>query len=198
MKTNQQSKTLKLATIAMLSAISFVLFLIEFPVIPAFSHLKLDFSDIPAIIGGLLYGPHWAIFIELIKNVIELAVKGMGTQMGFGNIMNFIVGCAYVVPFCVVYKALSKKEKISKTVSILVASVVGVVSIIVLGIIGNYFIDPPFFKYFLGIELSSEALWSAIWAATAVNAIKGAMLSVLGFPLVLVLIERLNKVLKIK
>ena len=185
----------KVVTIAMLSAVSFVLYLLEFPILPSMGHLKLDFSDIPALLAGLMFGPGWAVPVELLKNVIEMLVKGMGTQMGFGNLMNFIVGCAYIVPFCLVYQKLVGKDK-KKPVAIVVASAVGIVSIIGFGIVGNYFIDPPFFKYFLGVELTSETLWPAIWSATALNAIKGVMLSVVSFPIILALVDRLKKAMK--
>lgn len=193
MKKSKNENLSKIAITAMLSAISFVLFLFEFPVLAAFGHLKLDFSDVPAIVGGLLCGPWSAVVIELMKNLIELMVKGLGTQMGFGNIMNFIVGCAYVLPFCFCYKTFSQKLKIKRSINIALSGIIGIISITVIGVLGNYFIDPPFFKYFLGVNLSSQALWSAIWAATAVNAIKGVMLTVLGFPVIMAVISRIKK-----
>ena len=197
METKSQKNLVKLVTVAMLSAVSFVLYLLEFPIIPGASHLKLDLSDIVALTGGLLYGPAWGVVIELIKNVIELLVKGLGSQMGFGNIMDFIAGSAYIVPFCLSYKAMTKKSNDKKVVALVVSSVVGLASRILIGIGGNYLIDPPFFKYFLGFELTSETLWPAIWSATAINAIKGVMLSIASFPIVIVLLDRLKKIVKI-
>lgn len=173
--------------VAMLCAVSFVLYLLEFPLFPGAGHLKLDLSDVPALVGAMLYGPFWGVVIELVKNLIELAVKGMGTQMGFGNLMNFIVGIAYIVPFCLIYKRGKKKS------GVVVAAVVGIVSIVLVGIGANYLIDPPFFKYFLGVTLESKALWGAIWSATALNAIKGAMLGVLSFVLIPTLIRKIEK-----
>ncbi len=173
--------------VAMLCAVSFVLYLLEFPLFPGAGHLKLDMSDVPALVGAILYGPLWGVVIELVKNLIELAVKGMGTQMGFGNLMNFIVGIAYIVPFCLIYKRSKKKS------GVVVAAVVGIVSIVLVGIGANYLIDPPFFKYFLGVTLESKALWGAIWSATALNAIKGAMLGVLSFVLIPTLIRKIEK-----
>lgn len=170
----------------MLCAVSFVLYLLEFPLFPGASHLKLDFSDVPALVGAMIFGPVWGVVIELVKNLIELAVKGIGSQMGFGNLMNFIVGSAYIIPFCLVYKKHKKKT------GVLLAGVLGIVSIVLVGIGANYFIDPPFFKYFLGVTLESSALWAAIWSATALNAIKGVMLSVLSFVLVPTLIKRID------
>ncbi len=194
--TNQ--KTFKMVFTGLLSAISFVLFLFEFQVIPGVEHLKLDFSDIPALIGAIFFGPAVGVGVEFIKNIIEMSVKGIGTQMGFGNLMNFLVGCAYIVPFSIVFNKLSKKENSTAFKNTVISSVFGVISIIVIGIAGNYIIAPLFFKYFMGVILPSNALWAAIWGATALNAIKGVMLSVVAYPSMVLLSSRLGAQFKIK
>ena len=188
MKKNQQKQIQKLAITAMLSAISFVLFLLELPpLIPAIAHLKLDLSDIPALFAAVVYGPWTGVVVELIKNILEMIFKGIGTQMGFGNLMNFIVGCAYVVPFAIVYR------KMKSTKGIILSSVMGLLTILVIGVGANYFVTPLFFKFFLKIELDSTTLCAAIGAATLTNLIKGVMLSIVSFPLIKVLVERLKK-----
>lgn len=185
--------TRKIALLAMLSAMAFVLFLFEVPLIPGNSYLKLDLSDIPALAGGILLGPVSAVIIELIKNVVELLVKGLGTQLGFGNIMNFVVGVAYVVPFAIAYKEFVKKYK--NEIAILISSVIGLASIVVLGICGNYVIAPLFFKYFMNTILTGDALWGAIWSATTLNLVKGIFLSIISFPLIKVVCERIKKLI---
>lgn len=185
-----------LAVCAMLSAMSFVLMLLEFPITPpAMGHLKMDFSDIPALFAGVIYGPLYAVIIELVKNILELITKGVGTQMGFGNLMNFIVGCAYVVPFSLVLR--KHKSEMKETKNILIAAFSGLITIVVLGIGANYFIAPMFFKHFLGITLDDAGLWTAVLSATALNAIKGLMLSVIAFPLVKGMVDRVKKIAKI-
>lgn len=47
----------RLVGIACLSALAFILMLFEFPIIPMASYLKIDFSDVPVLIGGYIYGP---------------------------------------------------------------------------------------------------------------------------------------------
>ncbi len=184
-----------LAVCAMLSAMSFVLFLLEFPVTPpAMGHLKMDFSDIPALFAGIVFGPFYAVIVELIKNVLELITKGIGTQMGFGNLMNFIVGCAYVVPFSFILRR--NKNEMKETKNILIAAFSGLITIVVLGIGANYFIAPLFFKHFLGITIDDAGLWTAVLSATALNAIKGLMLSVIAFPLVKGMVDRVKKIAK--
>jgi len=185
-----------LAICAMLSAMSYVLMLLEFPVTPpAMGHLKMDFSDIPALFVGVIFGPVYSIIVEFVKNILEFVSKGMSTQMGFGNIMNFIVGCAFVVPFSFVLRR--NKEKMKETKTILVAGICGLLSIVIIGIGANYFIAPLFFKHFMGVELTSEALRAAVGSATALNAIKGVMLTVISFPIVKGMLDTVRKVAKV-
>lgn len=193
MKKKNKTNIVTVAVCAMLSAMAFVLMLLEFPVTPpAMGHLKMDFSDIPALFAGLVFGPWHAVIVELVKNLLELIVKGVGTQMGFGNLMNFIVGCAYVVPFSIVMK--KKKDKMKETKTILLAGISGFLAIVILGVGANYFVAPLFFKYFLNIELDSATLWAAVGSATALNAIKGVMLTVISFPIVKGMLDTVRKI----
>lgn len=196
MKKTKQDPLIMLCIVAMLSAIAFVLMLLEFPVapIPAAAHLKMDLSDIPALFGAIIYGPVAGILIEFIKNLLELALKGFGSQMGFGNLMNFIVGSAFVVPFSLIYRHLKKKNKDSK--GILFGSIAGFISIVGIGFGANYLISPLFFKYFLGVVIDDATLWAAIGTATIINVVKGIMLSFISLPIIKVIIKRLKFIAK--
>lgn len=184
----------RVCVISMLSAIAFVLMLLEFPVapIPAAAHLKMDLSDIPALFGAIVYGPVAGVVIELIKNLLELLIKGFGTQMGFGNLMNFIVGCAFVVPFSAIYRSFKKKEK--ETKGIVAGSVIGFLAIVLIGLGTNYVVAPLFFKHFLGISFDDATLWAAIGTATIVNAVKGLMLSIVSVPLIKGIVTRVKRI----
>ena len=193
----QKNNIIIIAVCAMLSAMAFVLMLLEFPVTPpAMGHLKMDFSDIPALFAGVFFGPVYAVIIELVKNLLELIVKGIGTQMGFGNLMNFIVGCAFVLPFSVVLR--KRKDKMKESGTIFLADICGLVSILIIGFAANYFVAPLFFKEFLGVEIGGETLWTAVISATALNAIKGVMLSVVAFPMVKGMLDAVKKVISNK
>ena len=169
----RKSRVFRISVIAVFSALAFVLFLFEFPIIPGVEHLKFDLGDIPAFIGGLSFGPVAGILIELIKNLLQLFTKGIGSTMGYGNIMNFLVGIAMVVPFVLIYRKYIKSWGYLKTV--LISGLAGLVSIVVVGFLGNLLIAPFYFKQFLGIELTNEALMAAVWSATALNVIKGIL-----------------------
>ena len=56
-------RTSKLVKISLLSAIALILRYIEFPIIPAFSWLQFDFSDVPAMLGAFGFGPIAGVII---------------------------------------------------------------------------------------------------------------------------------------
>lgn len=93
-----------LIKIALLSAISFVLRLpiLEFP-IPFFPpYLKMDFSDMPALLGTFAFGPWSGIVIAAIKNII-IFISGMSQTAGVGEIANFLFSVALVLPGSIYY-----------------------------------------------------------------------------------------------
>ena len=132
-KTLNTSRFIKLS---LLSAIAVILMYIDFPVIPIFPWLKIDLSDVPALMGAFAFGPLAGVIIELMKNLLILIVKGTGT--GFvGELANFLVGVALVWPAALVYK----KNKTKKTA--ILGMVLGVLCIEVVGILANVYLLLP-------------------------------------------------------
>ncbi len=173
----------KTILVGLFTAISLILFLLEFPIIPGNSALKLDFSDLPPLIGGILFGPLFGVAVEALKNVLELVFKGLGTQMGFGNLMNFLVGISYIVPFSLLYKSFNKNEKLKGLAASYIAGAIATVCIVATGVGANYIIAPLFFKYFLNQEIPKSVLWAFIGSASILNAIKGLLLTLCAYPL---------------
>lgn len=183
-----QKKTVRLVLVSLLSAIAFVLMMLEIPIfaaIPGLQHLKLDFSDVPAALAGVLLSPAVGVVVELIKNLLELLVRGVGAQMGFGNLMNLLVGCAYVVPFALLYRRFSGRFH-SRAACLTLAGVLATLIMVVIGAAGNYVIAPLFFRYFLHTELTGAVLLTAVGGATALNAVKGVLVALVMYPLLAV------------
>ncbi|GAA0084199.1 ECF transporter S component [Clostridium sp. CTA-7] len=146
---NQQNKNLnKFIKISLLGAIAVVLMYFDFPIpfLP-FPWLKIDLSDIPALMGAFAFGPMAGIVVELIKNLLILIVKGTAT--GFvGETANFIVGISLVAPAAWVYH----RNKSKKTA--LLGMILGIISIEIVGILANvYFLLPAF-----GMQMAKEEL----------------------------------------
>lgn len=132
-KTLNTNKFIKLS---LLSAIAVILMYIDFPVIPIFPWLKIDLSDVPALMGAFAFGPLSGVIIELMKNLLILIVKGTGT--GFvGEIANFLVGVSLVWPAAMIYK----RNKTKKTA--ILGMLVGILAIEIVGILANVYLLLP-------------------------------------------------------
>ena len=76
----KKSTTHNLTVAAMLSAVAFILMFIEFPIpmlIPSF--VKMDFSDLPALLGAFALGPVYGVVISFMKNLLHIVIKGTST-----------------------------------------------------------------------------------------------------------------------
>lgn len=146
MKTNTLN-TNKFIKLSLLSAIAVILMYIELPAMPIFPWLKIDLSDVPALMGGFAFGPVAGLIIEFMKNLLILLVKG--TSTGFvGELANFLVGAALVWPAAMIYK----KNKTRKTA--ILGMIVGTISIEIIGILTNVYLLLPFF----GMSMSKAEL----------------------------------------
>lgn len=122
--------------LSLLSAIAVILMYMDFPVIPIFPWLKIDLSDVPALMGAFAFGPLAGITIELMKNLLILIVKGTGTAF-VGEIANFLVGIALVWPAAMLYK----KNKTKKTA--IIGMILGTISIEIIGVLANVYLLLP-------------------------------------------------------
>ena len=70
--TSGMGNTRKIVVTAMLSAISAILMFVDFsiPIMPAF--IKLDVSELPALVASFSLGPVSGVAVCLIKNLINL------------------------------------------------------------------------------------------------------------------------------
>ena len=135
-------KTRLIAGCGVLIAVAVILQYIEFsiPVVPAF--LKLDFSDLPEIIGAFAYGPLAGCAITIIKNLIHMAVS----QSGFvGELSNAILGCV----FCLVAGAYYKSHKSKK--GAIIGGILGAVAMALFSVPSNYFIIYPMYYNIMGL-----------------------------------------------
>lgn len=128
---------------AMLSAVAFILMFFDFsvPVMPSF--IKMDLSDLPELIGAFAMGPVCGVLVALIKNLLHLTISSTG---GVGELSNFLLGAAFVLPAGLIYK--SKKTKTRA----LTGAVAGAVIMGVFSIVSNYFMVYPFYYNFMAEE----------------------------------------------
>lgn len=137
------SKSRYIAYTAIFAALSAALMALSFsvPFMPSF--IKLDFSEVPALIASFSLGPVSGVLVCLIKNLINVTLTTTG---GVGELSNFILGVLFVVPAGLIYK--KKRDRVGA----LIGSVVGSVIMGVLSLLTNYYIAYPVYENFMPIE----------------------------------------------
>jgi riboflavin transporter FmnP len=177
--------------VALLLSISVVLMYVAVPIFPAFDFLKLDFSDLPALIGAFAFGPITGILIEALKNILIMIFKG--TQSGgIGELANFLIGASYVGVAGLIYK----KFKTKKAAYFSVAAATVVMTAIAVPM--NTYVLIPMYKKFLPF-INDE--WTRNYIYTGVipfNLIKASLVSIITVLIykrisVILRAEKLNK-----
>lgn len=150
-------KVRNVVQIGMLSAIAIILMQFEVPLPFAPPFYKIDFSEIPVLVGCFVMGPLAGAVVELNKVILNMVISGTTTG-GVGDIANFLIGCAMCVPAGMIYKKYHTKK------SALVGMTVGTIFMTAIGCLLNaYVLLPVYAKVF---ELPMDAL---IEMGTAVN-----------------------------
>lgn len=142
-KTTQKT-THKLTLTAMLGAVAGLLQLLEFPMpflVPTF--VKMDFSELPALLASFSLGPVYGVGVCLIKNLLKLLTT---STAGVGELANFLIGAVLVFVAGVLYQ----RHKTRK--GALVASAVGSVAFALASIPINYYISYPVYMNFMPLE----------------------------------------------
>ena len=145
----KKDTTHNLTVAAMLSSVAFILMFIEFPIpmlIPAF--IKMDFSDLPALLGAFALGPVYGVIISFMKNLLHIVIKGTSTAC-VGELSNFILGAI----FSAVAGYLYKHHKSRKTA--IIGAVAGAVAMGVLSVPSNYFVVYPAYVQFYHMPLEA-------------------------------------------
>ncbi len=141
--------TRSLVVTAMLSAVAFVLMFIEFPLpmlIPSF--VKLDISDLPALLGSFALGPVYGVVIELLKNLLHVLIKGTSSAY-IGELFNFLCGSFMCVAAGVIY-FLKRSRK-----GAVIGSLVGCAVMAVLSVPLNYFLVYPAYVVCYGMPMEA-------------------------------------------
>ena len=154
MKNKKLSTLVKVSILASMSLILMFILELPLPIFPDF--LKIDFSDIPALVGAFALGPIPAVVIELVKNVLHFFLKPQ--TMGIGELANFVVGSSLVFTSGLLYKMEKSRKGALKSIA------VGVVVMSIVAAITNYFVFLPLYETVMGYKISS-----AVAAAHAVN-----------------------------
>lgn len=144
----QKISTRMMTKISVLSVIAFIIMYIEIPLWFTPTFLKIDLSDLPALIGAFSLGPVAGVLIELIKNILHIAIKGTST-MGVGELANFIVGSVLVFTSGYIY---SKNKSFKMAV---IGMIAGTIVMTLIASVMNYYLLIPFYAKLYGMPIQA-------------------------------------------
>ncbi len=176
-----------MAQIAMLSAVAVILMLLEVGLGFAPSFYKLDLSEVPVLLGAFAMGPIAAVLIEMTKILLDFLISGTMTA-GVGELANFLIGCAFVVPAGIIYRKMKSRK------GALIGCALGTTTMVIFGCILNAFVLLP--AYAAAFQMPIDGLVAmgsevngnitnlftfVIFAVAPFNLIKGVVVSTVVF-----------------
>lgn len=186
MKTKKMNvKTI--ALIGILGALGGILMLFKtlLPFMPPF--MDFDLAALPEIIGGFALGPVAAVFIIAVKLLVKLAILGTSTAF-VGELSNFIVSLAYVLPAILIYDHHKSKK------SALTGMIVGTIVCTLAAVISNVYMIIPFYVNMMNLSLEAivqmchavcslvKDIWTlALFGVVPFNLIKCGVTSIITF-----------------
>ena len=200
LKPERQSPARRVAYIGIFAAIGAILVYFEFPLPFAPGFYELDFSFVPELICSFSLGPMAGVVCALVKELLKLLLRGTTTAF-VGDLSNFVMGCAFILPASVIYYAKKSRK------SALIGMGVGTVVLTAFGSVFNaFYLIPAFAALFkwpidkivaMGTEIN-PAITSVntlvLFAVVPFNLVKGVLVSAITF----LLYKHIERLLRMK
>ncbi|WP_054710014.1 ECF transporter S component [Secundilactobacillus paracollinoides] len=157
---------------SLFAGISFLLMFISFPILPFVSYLKVDFSDIPILLGMIMFGPAGGILIAAIKSLLYWLLTGVDVANLIGIVASFISSMSLLLPIAAALKHTQGKKLWTRLILSIVASTISLS--IVMGLL-NYFILTPLYISVLGMKITMPLAKLVLYGVVPFNLIKGVI-----------------------
>jgi len=167
----QQTTLRRLVGIALLGACAYILMLLEFPIIPIAAWMKIDFSDIPILIGLFLYGMGGAFAITLVKLFLHSATMGFALPDLIGSLASFLGSAVLILAFALVLRYYRGNEKWRMPLAIVLATV----GLVIVESLANLTFVLPFYMQVMGMKLNVSLNTLVLIAVVPFNLIKGLL-----------------------
>lgn len=142
-RTRQSLSTRDIATVAVLAAISAVLFMVEIPVVLFY---KLDLSNLPVLLGAFAMGPVQGTLILLVKSLLGLLHS---SSQGVGELADFLMGLAMLLPAGLIYQRHKDRK------GAILGMAVGTVVATLVGVLTNLYLMIPFYGAAFGMPVEA-------------------------------------------
>ena len=179
------SKVYRLVGVAMLAAVGFVLMNFGIPLF--FPFLKLDFSDLTVLLGGLIYGPVGGIAVAFVRSLLHWVFTGGGIVNLIGDAAAFIASVGFMVP---VVLAIRNHTSVPRQ---LLGLGLGTLSLTAIMSVLNWLVLMPLYLWAWNFKLGMSTLRYVLVGVIPFNLIKGLVISIVFFAVAKALMPWLEK-----
>lgn len=165
---SRKARTVKLAKMGVLAAVSLILVNIHFPIFPAIFFMEYDPADIPILIGTFAYGPAAGLMITVVTALIQGITVSAASGV-YGIIMHIAATGTYVIVAGFVYKFMKSRK------GAVAALVLGTAAMTCMMVLANYVVTP----YFMNVPAS--AITALLPLIIAFNIIKAGANGIITF-----------------
>ncbi|MBF8807827.1 MAG: ECF transporter S component [Enterococcus lacertideformus] len=143
----KNTRVQKMVAVALFAAIGLVLQYVAFPIMPAFSFLKIDFSDIPVLISMFLFGPVAGVVTAFLRSILHLITTGFSPDNLVGDTASFLATTIFTLPIFYFFRKELKRGK-NKFLGV----ISGTLAMTLFMSVANYFVITPLYLIFLGLN----------------------------------------------
>lgn len=182
------SRMLKPVMVSLLSAIAFIMQYLDFPLPPFPSFLKIDFSEVPALVAGFMFGPWIGVLVQFLKNGLHFIFTGSESGIPIGEMSNFVAGSIFVVCTVIIARRISG---IRGLISGLLAGTL--IMAVVLSVL-NYYILFPAYAFLINWTVEGpEKTAVVLYGIAPFNVVKGLLITLVFVPLYLRLKPKIER-----
>ncbi len=175
---NKQVVTTRLVAMSVLAGASYVLMFFSFPIIPIVPYMRIDFADMPILIGAVLFGPVSGITIAGLKSLLYWVVTGASFPNLIGIGSSFLSSVTLILAFYYGSR-LTRSFKGVKKASLVV--LIMAVSLTIIMSFSNWVAVIPLYMSVLGMKLGMPLSTVIVMGVIPFNLIKGVIVGTLFF-----------------
>ncbi len=169
MEHSQSFSIRQVVIMSLFAGISFLLYFISFPILPFVSYMKVDFSDIPVLLGMVMFGPLGGILIAAIKGLLYWLMTGVDIANFIGVAASFVASVSYLLPVYFVLKHVKKYKTVTR---LILAVIAGTISLSVIMALLNVSVLIPVYMAVLHMKITIPLSQMVLFGVVPFNLIK--------------------------
>lgn len=169
---NKQVMTTRLVELSVLAGCSYILMFFSFPIIPIVPFMKIDFADMPILIGAVLFGTVSGITIAGLKSLLYWVTTGASIPGFIGVGSSLLSSITLILAFYWGNRWFASAKKYAK-----ISLVIGLmaVSLAIIMSLSNWIAVIPLYINLIGFKLSLPLSSIILYGVVPFNLIKGVI-----------------------